>query len=202
MSRKQLIQSPRSRTSTSQSSNSSDMEAMSETAFCFDPVSVQDTTDVQMYTYSSGRVEADTGSLHSSRVPTPTVRKELDGKIPEDTLLECLRRNCSSIVSEEGERLVDTNVDSLQSSPVPTQTAEDKLLECLRRSSSSSASEESERRSNQENELACLHGVQKRYQDAPQLDDMPLPVQEEHPGTSLCVMSESHYLFSCTLKAV
>ena len=64
------------------------------------------------------------------------------------------------------------------------------------------ASEESERRSNQESELACLHGVQKRYQDAPQLDDMPLPVQEQHPGTSLCVMSERHYLFSCTLKAV
>ena len=77
----------------------------------------------------------------------------------------------------------------------------DMLLE-LSLQTNCSASEESERRSNQESELACLHGVQKRYQDAPQLDDMPLPVQEEHPGTSLCVMSERHYLFSCTLKAV
>ena len=95
---------PRSRTSTSQSSNSSsysDMEA-SEPAFCMDPViaSVQDTTDAQMYMYSSGRVEEDTGSLHSSRVSTA---KEL-ASIAEDMLLERLRRNCSgSLVSEESE---------------------------------------------------------------------------------------------------
>ena len=46
----------------------------------------------------------------------------------------------------------------------------------------------SERRSNQESELACLHGVRNRYEDAPQLD-MHLPTQEQNPGTSLCVLS-------------
>ena len=118
----------------------------------------------------------------------------------------------SQIINSNSSNSVQENTDSCLSSLVLkhfTATAEeeldsqisDMLLE-LYPPTNCSASEESERRSNQENELACLHGVQKRYQDAPQLDDMPLPVQEEHPGTSLCVMSERHYLFSCTLKAV
>ena len=175
MYRERLIQSPRSRTSTSQSSNSSDMEA-SEPAFCMDSViaSVQDTTDAQMYMYSSGRVEEDTGSLHSSRESTA---KEL-ASIAEDMLLERLRRNCSgSLVSEESE---------IFEKDTP-----------LRRNCSSFVSEESERRSNQESELACLHGVRNRYEDAPQLDETLLPIQEQNPGTSLCVLSEKCYLLSC-----
>ena len=112
-------------------------------------------------------------------------------------------------INSNSSKNVQENTDSCLSSLVLkhfTATAEEELdsqisLE-LFPPTNCGASEESERRSNQESELACLHGVQKRYQDAPQLDDMPLPVQEEHPGTSLCVMSERHYLFSCTLKAV
>ena len=141
-------------------------------------VSAQDTTDAQMFTYtgSSGRVEGETSSLHSSRrVPTA---KEL-ASIAEDMLLERLRRNCSgSLVSEESE---------IFEKDTP-----------LRRNCSSFVSEESERQSNQDSELACLHGVRNRYEDAPQLDEMPLPIQEQNPGTSLCVLSEKCYLLSCT----
>ena len=90
---------------------------------------------------------------------------------------------------------VEEDTDSFWSRSVPkpfTATAgsehtspilEDRL-QCLQMECSSSVSEETQQPSNQENELACLHGVQKRYQDAPQLDDMPLPIQETNPGQS------------------
>ena len=137
---------------------------------------------------------------------------ELDS-LEFDTVLCCSPVQVSLEGAEDSQissNNVQENTDSCLSRRLVlkhfTATAEEELdsqiLLELSPQTNCSASEESERRSNQESELACLHGVQKRYQDAPQLDDMPLPVQEEHPGTSLCVMSERHYLFSCTLKAV
>ena len=90
---------------------------------------------------------------------------------------------------------VEEDTDSFWSRSVPkpfTATAgsehsspilEDRL-QCLQMECSSSVSEETQQPSNQESELACLHGVQNRYQDAPQLDDMPLPIQETSPGQS------------------
>ena len=90
---------------------------------------------------------------------------------------------------------VEEDTDSFWSRSVPkpfTATAESEhtspiledRLQCLQMECSSSVSEETQQPSNQESELACLHGVQKRYQDAPQLDDMPLPIQETSPGQS------------------
>ena len=43
------------------------------------------------------------------------------------------------------------------------------------------SSEESEGCSNQESELACIHGVQNRYQDELQVNDMQL---QEHLASS------------------
>lgn len=64
-----------------------------------------------------------------------------------------------------------------------SQILEDRL-ECVRKSCSSSDSEESERCSYQESELACIHGMQNRYQDAP----MPLPIEEENYRHSFLVL--------------